>query len=192
MKYMKLSESISVYTTKITFSWKGVSEIEQVFLYGLIGIGLITILYVVFADAIDGMDSGIFNPTTILSFLLFICASGFILLKLTNWDEKIVIVAALIISSILAFLLYFFILVPLASAEVSTAYTNESLQGQVGRVITPIPSDGFGEIVIETVSGVISKRAAGYDNEEIEYDKQVLIIDFDDGTFLVKEYVSLV
>lgn len=189
---MKLSESISVYTTKITFSWKGVSEIEQVFLYGLIGIGLITILYVVFADAIDGMDSGIFNPTTILSFLLFICASGFILLKLTNWDEKIVIVAALIISSILTFLLYFFILVPLASAEVSTAYTNESLQGQVGRVITPIPSDGFGEIVIETVSGVISKRAAGYDNEEIEYDKQVLIIDFDNGTFLVKEYVSLV
>nr|WP_245402417.1 hypothetical protein [Psychrobacillus psychrodurans] len=149
-------------------------------------------MYVLFADAIDGMDSGIFNPTTILSFLLFICASGFILLKLTDWDEKIVILAALIISSILTFLLYFFILVPLASAEVSTAYTNESLQGQVGRVIIPIPSDGFGEIVIETVNGVISKRAAGYDNEEIEYDKQVLIIDFDNGTFLVKEYVPLV
>nr|WP_093061648.1 NfeD family protein [Psychrobacillus sp. OK028] len=171
---------------------KGVSDIEQVFLYGLIGIGLITILYVLFADAIDGMDGGIFNPTTILSFLLFICASGFILLKLTDWDEKIIIVAALLISGILTFLLYFFILVPLASAEVSTAYTNESLQGQIGRVIVPIPSDGFGEIVIETVSGVISKRAAGYDKEEIEYDKQVLIIDVEDGTFLVKEYVPLV
>lgn len=189
---MKLSESISVYITKIVLQLKGVREIEQFFLYSLIGIGLITILYVLFADAIDGMDSSIFNPTTILSFLLFICASGFILLKLTDWDEKIVLIVAIIISSILTFLLYFFILVPLASAEVSTAYTNESLQGQVGRVIVPIPSNGFGEIVIETVNGLISKRATGYDNEEIEYDKQVLIIDTDEGTFLVKEYVPLV
>ena len=171
---------------------KEVIEIEQFFLYGLIGIGLITILYVLFADAIDGMDNGILNPTTVLSFLLFICASGFILLKLTEWDEKIVIVVALIISSVLTFLLYFFILVPLASAEVSTAYTDESLQGQVGRVIVPIPIDGFGEIVIETVNGIISKRATGYDNEEIDYDKKVLIIDVDKGTFLVKEYVPLV
>lgn len=189
---MKLSDFIPVYITKKLIWMKGVSEIEQVFLYGLIGIGLITILYVLFADAIDGMDSGVFNPTTVLSFLLFICASGFILLKLTDWDEKIVIIVALIISSVLTFLLYFFILVPLASAEVSTAYTNESLQGQVGRVIVPIPVDGFGEIVIETVNGIISKRATGFDNEEIDYDKKVLIIDVDKGTFLVKEYVPLV
>lgn len=166
-------------------------EIEQIFLYGLIIIGLITILYVLFGDAIEGMDTGILNPTSVLTFLLFICATGFILLKLTNWNEEIIIIAALVVSSILTFLLYFFVLVPLASSEVSTAYTNESLQGQVGRVIVPIPSDGFGEIVIETVNGIISKRAAGYDKEEIEYDKQVLIIDINDGTFFVKEYEPL-
>lgn len=166
-------------------------KIEQIFLYGLIVIGLITILYVLFADAIDGMDSGILNPTTILTFLLFICATGFILLKFTNWNDEIIIIVALVISSILTFLLYFFVLVPLASAEVSTAYTNESLQGQVARVIVPIPIDGYGEIVIETVNGIISKRAVGYDKEEIDYDKQVLIIDIEDGTFLVKEYEPL-
>lgn len=166
-------------------------KIEQIFLYGLIVIGLITILYVLFADALDALDTGFLNPTTILSFLLFICAAGFFLLKLTNWSNEVVIIAALIISGILTFLLYFFVLIPLASAEVSTAYTNESLQGQVGRVIIPIPANGFGEIVIETVNGIISKRAAGYDNEEIDYDKQVLIIDVNNGTFLVKEYVPL-
>jgi len=168
-----------------------VREIEQIFLYGLIAIGLITILYVLFADAIDGMDSGILNPTTVLTFFLFICATGFILLKLTSWNEEIIIIVALVVSSIITFLLYFFVLVPLASAEVSTAYTNESLQGQVARVIVPIPMDGFGEIVIETVNGIISKRATGYDQEVIDYDKQVLIIDVVDGTFLVKEYEPL-
>ena len=152
-------------------------KIEQIFLYGLFIIGLLTILYVLFADAIEGLDAGIFNPTSILSFLLFICASGFFLLKLTNWNEEVVIIVALVISAILTFLLYFFVLVPLSSAEVSTAYTDESLQGQVGKVIVPIPIDGFGEIVIETVNGIISKRAVGYDNEEIEYEKEVLIIE---------------
>ena len=105
--------------------------------------------------------------------------------------KKLVIIVALVISAILTFLLYFFVLVPLSSAEVSIAYTDESLQGQVGKVIVPIPIDGFGEIVIETVNGLISKRAAGYDNEEIEYEKEVLIIEVENGTFLVKEYEPL-
>ena len=167
-------------------------KIEQIFLYGLIVIGLITILYVLFADAIDGMEAGIFNPTTILSFLLFICAAGFILLKITNWSETLIITVAVGISIFLTFLLYFFVLLPLSSAEVSTAYTNESLLGQVGKVIVPIPSNGYGEITIETVNGLIAKRATGLDNEEIDYEKQVLIIEVKDGTFLVKEYVPFI
>ncbi|WP_313891970.1 hypothetical protein [Psychrobacillus sp.] len=166
-------------------------EIEQFFLYSLIIVGLITILYVLFADAIDGVDAGFLNPTVILSFLLFISAAGFILLRLTEWSNVVVILLAVIASSILSFLLYYFILIPLASAEVSMAYTDESLQGKVGKVIVPIPADGFGEIVIETVNGLISKRAVGYDNEEIEYEKQVLIIDVEGGTFFVKEYEPL-
>ncbi|MBE3102636.1 MAG: hypothetical protein IMZ40_00145, partial [Bacilli bacterium] len=74
------------------------------------------------------------------------------------------------------------------STEVSIAYTDESLAGQVGKVITPIPIVGYGEIVIETVGGLISKRATGYDNEEIDYGKEVLVIDVKEGTFLVREY----
>ncbi len=167
-------------------------KIDQIFLYGLIVIGLITILYVLFADAIDGLEMGFFNPTTVLSFLLFICAAGFILLKLTNWSEIVIIAVSVVISVLLTFLLYFFVLLPLASAEVSTAYTNESLQGQVAKVIVPIPSNGYGEIIIETVNGLIAKRATGFDNEEINYDKQVLIIEVKDGTFLVKEYVPFI
>ena len=76
----------------------------------------------------------------------------------------------------------------MASSEVSIAYTDESLAGEVGEVITPIPVNGFGEIVIETVSCLDHKRAAGYDNEEIDYGKEVLVIEVEDGTFLVREY----
>lgn len=79
----------------------------------------------------------------------------------------------------------------MASTEVSIAYTDESLAGLVGKVITPIPIDGYGEIVIETVSGLLNKRATGYDNEQIDYGKEVLVIEVEEGTFLVREYEAI-
>ena len=38
------------------------------------------------------------------------------------------------------------------------------------------------------MNGIISKRAAGYENAAIEYGKEVLIIEVEEGTFIVKEY----
>jgi len=98
------------------------------------------------------------------------------------------LIIALVAATALDFLLYFFVLLPLKSAEVSLAYTDESLTGQVGKVIVPIPIDGFGEIIIESVNGIISKRAAGYENNAIDYGKEVLVIEVKEGTFIVKEY----
>lgn len=72
----------------------------------------------------------------------------------------------------------------------SLAYTEESLEGQVGKVIVPIPTNGYGEIVIESVNGIISKRATGFENEPIDYDQQVLIIEAKEGTVYVKKYES--
>ena len=55
-------------------------------------------------------------------------------------------------------------------------------------MIVPIPVDGFGEIVIEGVNGMISKRATSYHNIEIPYDAQVLIIEMREGTAFVAVY----
>ena len=48
---------LQIFSVLAKFDHTGGDEIEQVFLYGLFGIGLLTILYVLFADAIDGMDA---------------------------------------------------------------------------------------------------------------------------------------
>ena len=108
--------------------------------------------------------------------------------QFTSISSVVSFILAIVFATILSALLYFFLLVPLRSAEVSLAYTDESLEGQVGKVITPVPLDGFGEIVIETVNGLISKRAASYHNIEIPYDTQVLIIELKDGTAFVAIY----
>jgi membrane protein implicated in regulation of membrane protease activity len=135
-----------------------------------------------------GEASPFLDPAVVHSFVTFVAAVGYILELVTNWNSGVILVIALAAAFVLDLLLYFFVLRPLKSAEVSLAYTDESLQGRVGKVIVPVPVDGFGEIVIETVNGLISKRASGYENTEIEYGKEVLIIEVKDGTFIVKEY----
>ena len=164
--------------------------IVQFYLYALIILALITILYVFFSDIAEGIGEGspFLDPAVVLSFLTFTAAAGYILELVVSWNSGIILIVALAIAFVLDLLLYFFVLLPLSSAEVSLAYTDASLAGQVGKVIVPVPVDGFGEIVIETVNGLISKRASGYENSSIDYGKEVLVIDVKEGTLIVKEY----
>ena len=168
------------------------AELPTVYLFTLIIVGCITILYLFFSDLFDGVFEGIpfIDPAVILSFITITSAGGFLLEKFTDLSSSLNFIIACIISGIISSLIYFFILVPLKSAEVSLAYTEESLEGQIGKVIVPIPVNGYGEIVIESVNGIISKRATGFENEAIEYHQQVLIIEAKEGTVYVKKYES--
>ncbi|MDW0117967.1 hypothetical protein QTL97_13565 [Sporosarcina thermotolerans] len=162
----------------------------NVYLTVLIIAGLATVLYLFFSDISEGIGeaSPFLDPAVILAFISFTSAVGYILELMTDWNHLLILLLALATATLLDFLLYFFVLLPLKSAEVSLAYTDESLTGRVGKVIVPVPVDGFGEIVIESVNGIISKRAAGYENQPIDYGKEVLIIEVKEGTFIVKEY----
>ena len=165
-------------------------SIETIYLTVLIVIGCCTVLYLFFADFADVSIEGapFLDPAVILSFITFTSAAGYLLERLFDLSSMIIFIIALVISSLLTALLYYFLLIPLRSAEVSLAYTDESLESQVGKVIVPIPIDGFGEIIIETVNGIISKRAASFHQVEIPYDTQVLIIEMRDGTAMVAIY----
>lgn len=164
--------------------------IMQVYLVALIIAGVASVLYILFGDIAEGIGevSPLLDPAVILAFITFTSAVGYLLEFVTAWNSVLILVISLASAIVFDLLLYFFVLLPLRSAEVSLAYTDASLMGQVGKVIVPIPVDGFGEIVIETVNGLISKRAAGYENSAIDYGKEVLIIEVREGTFIVKEY----
>ncbi|WP_332651446.1 NfeD family protein [Lysinibacillus sp. 54212] len=166
--------------------------LATIYLTVLIVIGLCTILYLFFSDLTDGVAEGIpfFDPAVILAFISITAAGGYLLETFTTISHFINFLLAAVASSILSALLYYFLLVPMRTAEVSLAYTDESLAGQTGKVIVPIPIDGFGEIIIESINGVISKRAASFDQTEIPYDQEVLIIEIKEGTVYVTAYES--
>ncbi|GAA0328729.1 NfeD family protein [Bacillus carboniphilus] len=168
------------------------TPIETIYLTALIISGIITVLYILFGDVLEGVAeaTGFLNPTLILSFITFFSASGYLFEQLTPLNSLLIIAISAIIAIILDVLLNVFVLVPLASAEESLVYTEESLKGRIGKVIISVPEDGFGEVVIESNSGNIAKPAASFDDLPIKEGSQVLVVDIKSGVLYVTPHES--
>ncbi|GKU82252.1 hypothetical protein [Niallia sp. NCCP-28] len=151
-------------------------SITSIYLLLLIISGICILVTLVISDVFSA-ELGILNPTVILAFLTIFSASGFLMEKYALLNSIAVLGLSSVIAIIVALCLHFFVLIPLSSAEESLVYDDESLKGRVGKVITAIPKDGFGEILIESYSGNISKTAAGFYNEEIASAANVVIIE---------------
>ncbi|WP_063593839.1 hypothetical protein [Peribacillus frigoritolerans] len=160
--------------------------LEIVYLYGLIIFGGVTFLFILFNDIFSGLElPDIFNPTLIFSFLTVFFASGFLLESLSGLNAGLCAGISLIISFTIVTLLNVFVLIPISSAEESLTFHDNDLRGRIGRVLTSIPVDGFGEVLIESISGSIAKTAASYKNEGIVSDTKVLIIEVKNGVVYV-------
>lgn len=150
-------------------------SIISIYLLLLIICGICILVTFILSDVFSA-ELGVLNPTVILSFLTILSASGFLMEKYALLNSITVLVLSAFIAIIVALCLHFFVLIPLSNAEESLAYNDESLKGRVGKVITAIPKDGFGEVLIESYSGNILKTAAGFYNEEIPSAASVVII----------------
>ncbi|MBD8006652.1 NfeD family protein [Bacillus norwichensis] len=164
--------------------------IETIYLILLIASGSLTILYLFFGDVLEGLGeaSGFLSPILILAFITFFSAGGYILELLTSMNSFLIMGIAAVTAFLLDIILNVFVLVPMSSAEQSLSYTEKSLEGRVGKVIISIPEKGFGEVVIESYSGMISKPAASFEDMEISEGSEVLVIEVKDGVLHVMPY----
>ncbi|WP_067727713.1 hypothetical protein [Oceanobacillus damuensis] len=164
--------------------------LESLYLIMLVVSGLLTVLYIFFGDILEGIGETVFfmNPAVILAFIVIFSASGYVLEYITSLPHITIIIISILIATILDTLLHVFVLTPMSSAEESLSYTEESLKGRVGKIIIPVPKDGFGEMVIENKSGMISKTAASYENKPLPEGQQVLVIEVKNGVLYVVSY----
>lgn len=166
------------------------TPIETIYIILLIVAASLTILYIFFGDILQGIGEsiGYFNPALVLAFLTLFSATGYVLELATSLSSLLIIGISILTAFILDTFLNIFILIPMSSAEESLSYTEESLKGRVGKIIISVPENGFGEIVIDSKSGMISKPAASYDNITIAEGKHVLVIDVVRGVLYVDPY----
>lgn len=165
------------------------APIETIYLYALIIAGVLIVFYLFFGDVLEGIGEVFFlNPVLILAFIVFFSAAGYILEFITSWHSLLIMTISAVTAFILDTMLNVFVLIPLASAEESLSYTEDSLKGKVGKVIIPIPEDGFGELIIENKFGTITKPAAHIENKYIAEGVTVLVLDIKNGVLYVEPY----
>ncbi|WP_160722486.1 NfeD family protein [Bacillus sp. USDA818B3_A] len=169
--------------------------LETIYLYALIISGVITVLYVLFADVFhfhgagEGLD--FLNPVLIFAFVTILSASGYLFEKLSSLNYLLILGISAVIAFILVTLLNVFVLVPVSKAEESLVYKESDLQGRVGTVITPVPVDGYGEVLIDSTSGRIAKPAKGFDGESIPNGTRVLVVQVKNGVLEVTVFQQL-
>lgn len=164
-------------------------DIQTIYLTALIISGGLTVLYIFFGDVLDVSDGIAFlNPALILAFVVFFSSSGYVFELVTPFSSILILSISIGFGLVMSVLLHFFILVPLSSAEESLVFTEESLKGRVGKIIISIPEDGFGEIVIDGKSGMISRPAASYENNPIPEGTEVLVLEIKDRVLYVTPY----
>ena len=171
------------------FGW----PIVTIYLYGLIFSGAITILYLFFGDFLEGVTEGIpfINPTLVFSFISIFSAGSYLAEIFTSMHSGMIAGFSALTALTLVTLLNVFVLIPLSNAEESLVYKETDLRGRIGTVITAVPVDGYGEVLIENISGRISKPAVSFTKTEIPYGKKVLVIDVENGVLQVKVYEEL-
>lgn len=162
-------------------------SVETVYLAVLFISGAAILLYVFFGDVLEGAE-GFINPVLVLAFLTIGSAAGYLLETYSALNSVLILLISCVISFIVTAVIHYFILIPLSSAEESLAYTEQSLKGRIGKVITSIPEEGYGEVLIESASGRIAKPARGYKNEAITEGCNVLIVDVKQGVLYVTLY----
>lgn len=157
--------------------------LQTIYLYGLMISAILTFLYLLFGDVVEGIFEGMnfINPILPFSFFTIFTASGYLLELFTSLHSLLGAFISAIIAFILVALLNIFVVIPLSTAEESLVYEESDLKGRIGTVITTIPFDGYGEIIIESFSGRIAKSAISFDQVEIPQGSKVLVIDIVDG-----------
>ncbi|MEH6904243.1 NfeD family protein [Neobacillus drentensis] len=169
--------------------------LETIYLYGLIISGILTFIYVCFADVFhfhgpgDGLD--FLNPVLIFAFVTILSASGYLFERLSSIHYLLILGISAVAAFVVVTLLNVFVLVPLSGAEESLVYKESDLQGRVGKVITSIPADGFGEVMIDSISGRIAKPALSFDGDSIPNGTSVLVVQVKNGVLEVTVHHQL-
>ncbi|MGE6629804.1 hypothetical protein [Bacillus sp. NPDC077027] len=171
-------------------------SLQTLYLYILIISGILTLIFVFFGDVLDGLFEAVplpfLQPTLILAFFTFFSAGGFIIEKTGIIGSLLGATLSAVIAVILVTCLNIFVLIPLSSAEESLSYTEADLKGRTGEVIVSVPKDGFGEVLLTSNSGKISKPAKSFDQEEIPYGTSVLVVEVKKGVLSVTPNEELI
>ncbi|MCR8656085.1 NfeD family protein [Paenibacillus endoradicis] len=159
---------------------------------------LYTIVVVIFGDVLEGaLDASLewlqldnlplIQPITLVGGLAIFGGAGILLMHYTDFATAMVILISICIGIIGIILIYFVYVKPMENAEMSTSYSMLELVGKEAVVTTPVPVEGFGEVIVKTIAGITSHIAASYDKQPIAAGNHVVVVEVHESILYVAE-----
>ncbi|TDQ36765.1 NfeD family protein [Aureibacillus halotolerans] len=175
----------------MSFTYKGGRPIDLITVYWwVLGCSLaFSVLYFLLGDLMEGVLDGFLHPLLMFGTLAVIAACGLLVSIILPDTTPIWGLVISIIIGIVAYVLIFnFFIIPLQHAESSSTHSIYELEGRIGKVITSIPAEGYGEVFFTSVSGSRNEAAVSFDNTPIPQGTKVVVIKIDEGVHVSPFY----
>ncbi len=152
-------------------------------LFGGIIFALVT---VIFGDLLGDAFNGLFHslafdhleflqPMVLVSWITIFGGTGVVLTLYTSFAPLPVLIASITLAILVTILIYFAYVKPMKNSENSTAYSMEDLVGMIGEVITPIPTKGYGEVLLKVGAGHSNHIASSQYGEELSTGTKIFV-----------------
>lgn len=159
------------------------------------GGALFALISAILGDVVGSWLEGVFDvfsvdflkPVVTASAITTFGGAGILLTRYTRIGNFGVVTLAVLIALSFSVLIYFAYVKPMENSENSIGYSSTELPGKLGEVTVPIPSKGFGEVMVKFVAGITLHTAASWDRRNIPAGALVVIVDSKDGVVHVSE-----
>jgi membrane protein implicated in regulation of membrane protease activity len=131
------------------------------------------------------------NASSLLAFLTWFGAAGFLLTRFAGWPLLLVIPVAVVAGLAAAILIALFLGKVLAGERVMNP-ADYRLEGTFGKLTVGIPAGGTGEVVFSKAGTRRSEAARSLSGRAIPRDSEVVIVDYERGIALVQTWDELV
>lgn len=147
-------------------------------------------------SALDGLldflhlDFGhVLRPLVLIGGLVGFGGAGVVMTQVLFLAQIVVLGISLIIGFIFAVLMYVVFIKPMQKAENTSGFSIRDLIGYPGEVITPIPANGCGEVLLKIGAGHTNQIAESVTQSEIPNGVRIVVVDVGkDGTLYVTPF----
>jgi len=170
------------------------------FYWGCFAAGILfAVISLIFGDILGDILDGIFDaisfdqvdfihPMVIVGGITVFGGSGILLSQYTRLEPSMTVWLSLFNALVISVIVYFAYVKPMKNSENSTGFSVQDLVGKIGEVVTTVPGNGCGEILIRIGAGNTNQIAASLDGEELLTGTRVVVGEVKDHVLYVFPY----
>nr|WP_243735329.1 NfeD family protein [Paenibacillus turpanensis] len=141
--------------------------------------------------ALDFLSAEWFHPMSLATAITILGGCGLLLEKYSAMAWGAVLVLSILAALGGAVLIHLFYVRPVQNSETSSGFSVSELAGSLAEVLTPIPAEGYGEVMVRVgAAGRTNQIAASFDREAIEEGAMVVVVEVKEHTLYVSRFQS--